>query len=184
MGKFTIHKAASLAMLVIIMFVFFIWLAQQAADLALFFGFRSSNTIANDIASLITSVSAVPGEATLSYNVGGGTDTISSECDEDPEKCGPNERSESGGAIKYDVEISGRTVCVTSNFDSQGRATTDCASFPYDVTDGVEIEGVTEFCLSVSKTFGEQAPEPSSEIDSGSAQVVEAKTSVITVKEC
>lgn len=113
MAKFTISKFFSLVAFLLMMTVLFFWMVGQITDLGLLFGFRTSHTVANDVASLITSIGGVPGKVSTSYNIEGGADQQ---------------------VFSYEIDIADRIVCVTSQLGSDSsRATTDCASHPYDL---------------------------------------------------
>lgn len=122
----TISKLFSFVMLLIIMAMLFIWMAQQAVDLATFFGFRTSHTVANDIANFMTSASGVPGDLTLKYRIYPGSD--SAECRLD--STGKKEECERND-VKYDIYFHPGIVCVTSYFIDASRSSTDCASHPF-----------------------------------------------------
>lgn len=122
----TISKLFSFVMLLIIMVMLFIWMAQQMADLATFFGFRTSHTVANDLANFMTSASGVPGDATLHYRIYPGSRSSEDDGTSDTPK-ETTERNE----VKYDIYFHSGIVCVTSYFIDDSRSSTDCASHPF-----------------------------------------------------
>jgi len=123
-GKWSIHKFISLVAFLAMTVIFFIWSSQQVSDLALFFGLRTSHTVANDIAGLITSLGAVPGDATARYSVYPGT----SRGPENPTEGANRERN----FVEYEITIYSKSVCVTSTLRDAGKASTDCATHPFD----------------------------------------------------
>jgi hypothetical protein len=166
----TISKLFSFVMLLVIMVMLFIWMAQQMADLATFFGFRTSHTVANDIANFMTSASGVPGDATLSYKIYPGSRSTEGDGESKDLKEG-TERNE----VKYDIYFHPGIVCVTSYFIDDSRSSTDCASHPF--RDIEAPTGLTErACFSF--TFEKRTEDFSAE---GSED--KEKRSVMTVTE-
>jgi hypothetical protein len=139
MGKWTIHKFISLVAFLAMTVIFFIWSSQQVSDLTLLFGLRTSHTVANDIAGIITSLGAVPGDVTARYSLYPGTSG------EKPVEGETLERN----AVKYDIRIFSKSVCVTSVLGDIGRASTDCASHPFEISEE-RFEG-SSICLEFSK---------------------------------
>lgn len=137
MAKWTISKFFSIVVFIALMIVFFIWIAGNVSDLGLLFGFRGSHTVANDIASMITSVGGVPGTIVATYDI-------------QPSAAAENR-------FKYDVDIRDRIVCVSSYLESRAAATSDCAAHPYDVKEELSIEEkeCTSIRISKSQAGGE-----------------------------
>lgn len=111
----SIAKFFSIVIFIVMMIFFFFWMSNQIGDLSLFFGFRTSHTVANDIANVITSTGSVPGnDVRVTYTIFKG----------------------STSQFKYEVDVSNKLVCVTSytgaDITSDVRATTDCATHIYD----------------------------------------------------
>lgn len=136
MPHFTTSKIFSFVMFLLMMVLFFIWIVGQVSDLGLFFGFRTSHTVANDLANIVTSLSAVPGDISYKYNIG---------------KSGDSD-IESREEIKYDIKFSDKLVCVSSYLGEAVRATTDCAGYPYPISEK-EFKEVSSICLKFDKKF-------------------------------
>src|SRR5574337_522957 len=94
MAEYVVSKFFTIIVFLAMMIFFFFWISNQVSDLGLFFGFRTSHTVANDVANFITSVQAVPGETTITYSVS-------------PDKSATQ-------TFDYIVEIKSKIVCVTS----------------------------------------------------------------------
>lgn len=139
MGKWTIHKMISLVAFIAMTVIFFIWSSQQVSDLTLFFGLRTSHTVANDIAGVITSIGAVPGDVTARYGVYPGTS-------EDRPVGG--ETSENN-RLTYQIDIYSKSVCVTSYLGDAGKASADCATHPFEIATE-RFEG-SDVCLEFTK---------------------------------
>ena len=58
MGKFTISKIVSLLIFMITFFWLLTWIINYSTELAIIFGFRASNVVANDIAGRISALSS------------------------------------------------------------------------------------------------------------------------------
>ena len=112
MAKWTISKFFSIVIFLTLMIFFFFWITNQVSDLGLFFGFRTSHTVANDIANMITSIGGVPGETSSHYGI---------------------EPGSSSQPFNYEIRISDKMVCATSYLIEKSKSTTDCATHPYDV---------------------------------------------------
>ena len=113
MAEWSISKVFSFVVFLAMMILFFLWITTQVSDLGLFFGFRTSHTVSNDIANLMTSISGVPGDVTTTYSISPG--------------------SSAQRPFEYEVEISSKLVCVTSFLGGdEARATRDCGTHPYD----------------------------------------------------
>lgn len=137
MAKFTISKFFSLVAFLLMMTVLFFWMVGQVTDLGLLFGFRTSHTVANDVASLITSIGGVPGEVSTKYNI---------------------ERGNTQQVFSYEIDIADRIVCVTSQLGNDvSRATSDCTSHPYDLDERMvcsTVDGNLE--LEITKEIREE----------------------------
>ena len=109
-------------MFITMMVFFFIWLVSQISDLGTVFGFRTSHTVANDVANLMTSLSATPSDVTHVYSVKPGATTTA--------------------PFNYEMTFSSGIVCVTSFRETKAASTTDCVSHPYcfDRTERFESE--------------------------------------------
>ena len=167
----TISKLFSFVMLLVIMAMLFIWMAQQMVDLATFFGFRNSHTVANDLANFMTSASGVPGNLVLSYKISPGSE--SAKCKLEPQR--PEEECERNN-VKYDIYFNPGIVCVTSYFIDASRSSTDCASHPFRdiVVDTGQTTGKDTFCFRFEKKMEEFSIEGSE---------AKEKRSVMTVKD-
>lgn len=138
MAKWTISKFFSLIVFLLMMAVLFFWMINQVTDLSLLFGFRTSHTAANDLASLITSVGGVPGIISTVYEI----------------KPGENPQQEK---FQYDIDILDKVVCVSSYLgNDQSRSTSDCASHPYDLKKEYFCQTVGgKITLKITKTIEE-----------------------------
>lgn len=116
MAKWSISKFFSIVMFLVLMIFFFFWTINQLGDLSLFFGFRTSHTVANDIAALMSSMAGVPGKASATYYIGSPTRETPS----------PDEK-----IFSYSVLFSSKFLCVTSILDVV-KQTTDCVAHPFD----------------------------------------------------
>lgn len=133
MPKFTISQVFSIVMFITMMVFFFIWLVSQISDLGTVFGFRSSHTVANDIANVMTSMSASSGDVKHTVNIKPGATTTA--------------------PFDYDIKVGPNIVCVTSFRGDRAASTTDCATHPYC------MDGVRTFTSSNGKidiTFEKQ----------------------------
>lgn len=148
MAKWPISKVFSIVMFLAMMVVFFIWMIGQVSDLAFFFGFRTSHTVANDIASIITSLSGVPGDITYNYNL----------------RSGGSGDSETG--IKYDILIGDKIVCVSSYVGTDASSTTDCAGHPYKITEQ-SYKGVSDKCIMFEKKIVKTEAGSESQVTAG-----------------
>lgn len=133
MPKFVISKFFSIVIFLVMMVFFFFWITNQVSDLGLFFGFRTSHTVANDLAALITSLGGVPGNADKTYLI----------------EPGSSETKQ----FKYRVIVSSKIVCVTSFLEDELKSTTDCATHPFDL----EYHDITpassgKLCIKITKT--------------------------------
>ncbi len=130
MGKFTISKLISIIIFLVTFFMFLIWMINYSTDIAILFGFRMSNVVANDLAGRISSLASVSGEATSQYILGS--------------------KSESQGAI-YDVTIRNYIVCVKSVASST--LTSDCASHNFALEFPFSEKSVTYRKLTIEKFY-------------------------------
>lgn len=134
MAKFTINKVVCTVFFIILTFLFFMWLVQQMIDLGLFFGFRLSYVVANDIAGLIKATGGTPGTTVVKY-----------------------ERKDTGEEMpSYTIEIKSKMVCVSSAWGSQKTIIVDCVSHPFNVKKPLTIkkeEAVKEFSLKITKEY-------------------------------
>jgi len=112
MAEWSISKVFSFVIFLAMMIFFFFWLVTQVSDLGILFGFRTSHTVSNDIANLITSVSGVPGDVETTYSIAPG--------------------SNAQRPFEYEVDISSKIVCVTSKLEGSSTATRDCATHAFD----------------------------------------------------
>jgi hypothetical protein len=127
------------------MTILFFWMINQATEIGLLFGFRTSHTVANDLASLITSIGGVPGDATTVFEIRATSD---------------QERS-----FQYEIDISDKIVCVTSYLNDVSESTSDCASHPYDLEDKFCKSNAGGLNLIIRKVIDENTKEPSITID-------------------
>lgn len=135
MANWTFSRVFSMIMFFAMMAFFFIWIIGQINDLTFYFGFRTSHTIANDMANAMTSLAAVPGDAKYTYRFGSAGDL------------------QAGGGTVYDILIADKIVCVTSYLQGgSAESTTDCAAQPYDVKE-LSRKGVSSVCIYFEKTM-------------------------------
>lgn len=135
MAEWTISKFFSLIIFVVMMMFFFFWMVSQVGDLGVIFGFRTSQTLVNDIASLMTSISGVPGEASTRYQIGAAQNAQD--------------------VFRYDVEVSNKIVCVKSYLGDETRFTYDCAAHPFEMESKSISSGARgELCIDIRKTAG------------------------------
>lgn len=168
MPQFTISKFFSFVIFLAMMILFFFWIAGQVSDFGLFFGFRTSHTVANDVANLITSVGGVPGKATVSYKISPQVVT--------PEGSSVLEEIEDrfvGPVMEYDIDIGDRYVCVKSFLRTAGedrdaatlRSTTDCASHPYSIETPTTFKtAIGSLDLKINKMIDEESKQSCIEI--------------------
>ena len=131
MAKWSISKLFSIVVFIVMMLLFFFWMAGNVSDLGLVFGFRTSHTVANDIANAITSVSGVPGDASIIYEIKPG---------------------DSPNRFKYDITVDDKIVCVRSYLSDPSASTSDCASHPHELDKRLYFEKVECAQLEISKT--------------------------------
>ncbi len=130
----TISKIFSIVVLIIMIIIYFTWALNQVDELSILFGLRTSHTVANDIGSLISSISGIPGNVNLQYNLAGGKSTSNN--------------------FKYDVTISNKIVCVGSYLRSRNSLTTDCFSHPYNVqTEVLDEKSNSVFSINNQESF-------------------------------
>lgn len=146
MPKFTISKFFAIVMFLVLMVLFFFWISNQVSDLGLFFGFRTSHTVANDVANRITSLSGVPGAASASFDLS------------------PGEGAQQ--VFNYEITIASKLVCATSYLGrDKAKSTTDCATHPFEL--GKSFLCVTsqgKLNMDIQKVIDEKTKEPSIDI--------------------
>lgn len=133
MGKFTISKIISLLIFMITFIVFLVWMISYSTDLAIIFGLRASNVVANDVAGRISSLASVNGGASVEYKISG--DKLSSQ------------------TAAYDIRMRDYIVCVKSLAAST--ITSDCASYPFvlEEKNGYDYKGLTSTKLLIEKFY-------------------------------
>lgn len=131
MVKFTISKIVSVLTFMVTFFIFLIWMINYSTDLAIIFGLRTSNVVANDIAGRISSLASVNGEAVTTYIIGS-----------------PN-TGEQGAT--YDITITNFLVCVNSLAASTW--TSDCASHVFPLEPPYNGKGLTNSKLVIEKFY-------------------------------
>lgn len=138
LAKFTISKVFSIVMFITMMIFFFIWLVSQISDLGTVFGFRTSHTVANDVANIMTSLGASSGEVIHKYSIEPSKSTTS--------------------PFNYEMVFGSNIVCVTSFRGDKTGSTTDCVTHPYCFDDVKKFEskdGIME--LTFKKEIAEGA---------------------------
>ncbi len=132
MPKFVISKFFSIIIFLAMMIFFFFWITNQITDLGLFFGFRTSHTVANDLANLITSLGSIPGEASANYPIAPATTAAT--------------------PFNYKILIADKIVCATSFLTEEAKSTTDCASHTYDLEDKLcETDAGGKLSINIKK---------------------------------
>lgn len=135
MAKWSIAKFFSIVIFIVMMIFFFFWITNQVSDLGLFFGFRTSHTVANDLAGVITSVSGVPGETSVIYDICPGT--------------------AARNPFNYEILVSDGIVCVTSFLNDESKSTTDCAAHPAKPDENILKSANGKLGIEVKKKISE-----------------------------
>ncbi len=142
MAKFVISKFFAIVIFLVLMIFFFFWITNQVSDLGLFFGFRTSHTVANDIAGVITSVGGVPGTTSAIYPISPG---------------------DGGGQVfNYEILIADKIVCATSFLEDKAKSTTDCATHPFPLENSYSCKTSDgKLDITIEKRIDEETREPS-----------------------
>lgn len=156
MAGWTIHKFVSIVIFVVLMAAFFFWIISQVSDLGLFFGLRTSHTVVNDIASLMTTVGGIPGEPSVKFEAGPAKEgTQSSQTLQGAAQQPVQALQEAGQRhFQYRVYLASRVICVISFIEDAAKSTTDCASHPYDFDEPqlFKTDPSGNLCIDITKT--------------------------------